>query len=260
MITKWVGLIIIANIAVYMLQQQFPEQMRAFEFVPAFVIQRPWTPITYMFLHADFGHIFFNMLSLFFFGPRVEDRIGGGRFLTLYFVSGLFGAFAWMIMSPNTGLVAMSANVGLVGASAGVYGVLLGFARLWPRAQLLIWGIVPVEARTLIIIMTAVSLFLGGLNVGNVAHFAHLGGFVGGWLVLRLTGVRTTEDRLRPVQPARAPAPKPGAAERWKQIRLEQLHPVNREEAERVLAKLQTRGATSLSADEQAFLDRFSAM
>jgi len=251
MITKWVGLIIIANIAVYMLQQQFPDQMRAFEFVPVLLLLRPWTLLTYMFLHADFGHIFFNMLSLFFFGPRVEERIGGGRFLTLYFVSGLFGAFTSMIMSPN---------VGLLGASAGVYGVLLGFARLWPRAQLLIWGIVPVEARTLIIIMTVMSLFLGGLNIGNIAHFAHLGGFVGGWLVLRLAGVRTTEDRLRPVEPARAPAPKPGAAERWKQIRLEQLHPVNREEAERVLAKLQTRGATSLTADEQAFLDRFSAM
>jgi len=261
MITKWVGLIIIANIAAYMLQQQFPDQMLAFEFVPALVFQRPWTPITYMFLHADFGHIFFNMLSLFFFGPRVEDRLGGARFLTLYFVSGLFGAFTWMIMSPNAALlVAMRANVGLVGASAGVYGVLLGFARLWPRAQLLIWGIVPVEARTLIIIMTLVSLFLGGIGGGNVAHFAHLGGFAGGWLVLRLTGVRTTDDRLRPVQPARAPTPKPGAAERWKQIRLEQLHPVNREEAERVLAKLQTRGPTSLTADEQAFLDRFSAM
>jgi membrane associated rhomboid family serine protease len=261
MITKWVGLLIIANIAVYMLQQQFPEQMRAFEFVPALVLQRPWTPVTYMFLHADFGHILFNMLGLFFFGPRVEDRLGGGRFLALYFVSGLFGALTWVVMSPNVGLLgAMRVKVGLLGASAAVYGVLLGFARLWPRAQLLIWGIVPVEARTLIIIMTVVSLFLGGLSVGNVAHFAHLGGFAGGWLVMRLTGTRTVDDRMRPVQPRRAPTPAPGAAERWKQIRLDQLHPVNREEAERVLAKLETRGPHSLTADEQAFLDRFSAM
>jgi hypothetical protein len=101
---------------------------------------------------------------------------------------------------------------------------------------------------------------MGGVGLGNVAHFAHLGGFIGGWLVLRLTGTRTIDDRLRPVQHARAPTPAPGAAERWKQIRLEQLHPVNREEAERVLAKLETRGPHSLTADEQAFLDRFSAM
>jgi membrane associated rhomboid family serine protease len=251
MITKWVGLIIIANIVVFFLQQQAADQLHSLEFIPALVLMRPWTLFTYMFLHADFGHIFFNMLTLFFFGPRVEDRLGGARFLTLYFVSGLFGAFTSMIMSPNAAIL---------GASAAVYGVLLGFARLWPRAQLLIWGIVPVQARTLVVILTAVSLFMGGVGIGNVAHFAHLGGFIGGWLVLRLSGIRTIDDRLRPVQPARAPTPAPGATERWKQIRLEQLHPVNREEAERVLAKLETRGPSSLTADEQAFLDRFSAM
>jgi membrane associated rhomboid family serine protease len=251
MITKWVGLIIIANIVVFFLQQQAADQLHSLEFIPALVLMRPWTLFTYMFLHADFGHIFFNMLTLFFFGPRVEDRLGGARFLTLYFVSGLFGAFTSMLLSPNAAIL---------GASAAVYGVLLGFARLWPRAQLLIWGIVPVQARTLVVILTAVSLFMGGVGIGNVAHFAHLGGFIGGWLVLRLTGIRTIDDRLRPVQPARAPTPAPGATERWKQIRLEQLHPVNREEAERVLAKLETRGPSSLTADEQAFLDRFSAM
>jgi membrane associated rhomboid family serine protease len=251
MITKWVGLIIIANIVVFFLQQQAADQLHSLEFIPALALMRPWTLFTYMFLHADFGHIFFNMLTLFFFGPRVEDRLGGARFLTLYFVSGLFGAFTSMILSPNAAIL---------GASAAVYGVLLGFARLWPRAQLLIWGIVPVQARTLVVILTAVSLFMGGVGIGNVAHFAHLGGFIGGWLVLRLTGIRTIDDRLRPVQPARAPTPAPGATERWKQIRLEQLHPVNREEAVRVLAKLETRGPSSLTADEQAFLDRFSAM
>jgi membrane associated rhomboid family serine protease len=251
MITRWVGLIIIANIVVFFLQQQASDQLHSLEFIPALVLIRPWTLFTYMFLHADFGHIFFNMLTLFFFGPRVEDRLGGARFLTLYFVSGLFGAFTSMIMSPN---------VGILGASAAVFGVLLAFARLWPRAQLLIWGIVPVQARTMVIILTAVSLFMGVRGLGNIAHFAHLGGFIGGWLVLRLTGIRTVDDRLRPVQPARSPTPAPGAPERWKQIRLEQLHPVNREEAERVLAKLETRGPHSLTADEQAFLDRFSAM
>ena len=257
MITKWVGLLIAANVLVFMLTQQNPDLKAAMEFVPVFVLQRPWTLFTYMFLHADFGHIFFNMLTLFFFGPRVEDRLGGGKFLTLYFVSGLTGAIASMIMNP---FVRIPPTVGLVGASAAVYGVLLAFARLWPRAQLLIWGIIPVQAWTMVLILTGVSLFLGGLRIDNVAHFAHLGGFAGGWLVLRLTGTRTVDARMRPVQPRRAPIPPAGAAERWKQIRLEQLHPVNREEAERVLAKLQTSGPHSLTADEQAFLDRFSAM
>jgi membrane associated rhomboid family serine protease len=251
MITKWVGLLIAANILVFMLEQQFPGLKESLSFVPLLISQRPWTLFTYMFAHADLGHIFFNLLTLFFFGPRVEDRLGGGRFLILYFVSGLFGAFTSMIMSPA---------VGILGASAAVFGVLLAFARLWPRAQLLIWGIIPVQAWTMVLILTGVSLFLGGLGVGNIAHFAHLGGFAGGWLVMRLSGTRTVDDRMRPVQPRRAPTPAPGATQRWKQIRLEQLHPVNREEAERVLAKLETRGPNSLTADEQAFLDRFSAM
>lgn len=254
-LTKWTGLIIIANIAVYFWSAQFPEQAEAFVFKPGLFLARPWTAITYMFLHAGFSHILFNMLVLFFFGPQVEERLGGGRYLTLYFVSGLFGAATSMLFSPLAGIV---------GASAAVFGVELAFAYLWPRAQLLIWGIVPVEARTLIIIMTIISV-LGGVGLGmqNVAHFAHLGGFLGGWLVLRVFGVRRFEDKLRPrnMQAAsgstRLP---PGAAERWKQIPLERLHPVNREEAERVLAKLDASGPTGLTAEEQAFLDRFTSM
>jgi membrane associated rhomboid family serine protease len=252
-LTRWTALIIIANIAVYLWSSQFPEQAEAFVFKPALFLLRPWTAITYMFLHANFSHIFFNMLVLYFFGPQVEDRLGSGRFLTLYFVSGLFGAATSMLFSPLAGIV---------GASAAVFGVELGFAYFWPRAQLLIWGIVPVEARTLIIIMTIISV-LGGVGLGlqNVAHFAHLGGFLGGWLVLRFSGVRRVEDRLRPVQSrGRAATPPPGAPERWKQIPLERLHPVNREEAERVLAKLAAHGPAGLTAEEQAFLDRFAGI
>jgi hypothetical protein len=183
----------------------------------------------------------------------VEDRLGGGRFLTLYFVSGLFGAATSMVLSPHSPII---------GASAAVFGVQLAFAYLWPRAQLLIWGIVPVEARTLIVIMTIISLVGGaGIWMRGIAHFAHLGGFLGGWLVLRLSGVRRVEDRLRPRETRERPANvSPGAAERWKKIPLERLHPVNREEAERVLAKLDARGPAGLTAEEQAFLDRFTAI
>src|SRR5262249_34225978 len=147
MITKWVGLIIIANIVVFFLQQQTADQLRSLEFIPALVLIRPWTLFTYMFLHADFGHIFFNMLTLFFFGPRVEAGWGGAGFLRWFLVGGWLGPFAWMFLPPT---------VGILGAAAAVWGVLLGFARLWPRAQLLIWGIVPVQARTMVIILTAV--------------------------------------------------------------------------------------------------------
>jgi membrane associated rhomboid family serine protease len=251
--TKWSGLLIIANIAAYVWRLQVPEQALAFAFVPSLFLIQPWTVFTYMFLHANFSHILFNMLGLYFFGPQVEDRLGGGRFLTLYFVSGLFGAATSMVLSPHSPII---------GASAAVFGVQLAFAYFWPRAQLLIWGIVPVEARTLIVIMTIISLLGGtGIMMRGVAHFAHLGGFLGGWLVLKVFGVRRFEDRLRPhVSKERPASPSPGTAERWKRIPLERLHPVNREEAERVLAKLEAGGPSGLTAEEQAFLDRFTSM
>lgn len=252
--TRWTGLLIIANIAMFVMQSQFPELTNTLAFVPILSLVRPWTAITYMFLHAGLGHIAFNMLSLYFFGPQVEERLGGARYLTLYFVSGLFGAATSMVFSPRSPII---------GASAAVFGVLLAFAYFWPRAQLLIWGIVPVEARTLIIVMTIISL-LGGVGLGmqNVAHFAHIGGFLGGWLVLRLSGVRRVEDRfLKPRETReRAASARPGDAERWRKIPLERLHPVNREEAERVLAKLDAHGPSGLTAEEVAFLDRFTGM
>src|SRR5512142_677409 len=136
MITRWVGLLIVANIAVFMLQQGNPDIEHMLAFVPYYFLQQPWTAITYMFLHANFGHILFNMLGLFFFGPRVEERLGGTRFLALYFVSGIVGAATSMVLSPHASII---------GASAGLFGVEFAFARLWPRAQVLLWGVVPVS-------------------------------------------------------------------------------------------------------------------
>jgi len=90
--TPWVKRLLIANVGVYLLQLAYPELTSLFAFSASGFLTAPWTPITYMFVHGGIGHIFFNMLVLYFFGPRVEARLGGGRFITLYFVSGLTGA------------------------------------------------------------------------------------------------------------------------------------------------------------------------
>jgi membrane associated rhomboid family serine protease len=256
-LTKWVRVLLVANVAAYVWKLAYPEQVLAFVLVPTLVLRQPWTLVTYMFLHANLGHILFNMLGLFFFGPQVEQRLGGRRFLILYFVSGLAGALASIVLTPH---------VAIIGASAAIFGVFLAFAQFWPHAQVLIWGIIPVQARVLIIIMTVMSL-LGGttrLIEPNVAHFAHLGGFVGGWLVLRWFGMRSRTARLQQLQNApvpRAPAvPIAASLERWKGIALDQLHPVNREEVEKVLGKVDRLGAASLTVEEREFLDRISAM
>ena len=187
--TPWVLRIIVANVVVFFLQQTAPVINQMFVLVPALGLVRPWSFVTYMFLHGGLGHIFFNMLSLFFFGPRLESR--GRAFLGLYFASGIMGALLSIPFTPYAQII---------GASGAVYGVMLGYAMFWPRDQILIWGIVPVEARFLIVAMTLLSLF-GGFSPGSggIAHFAHLGGFVGGFLVGAVL-VYAPRDRRTPIQ------------------------------------------------------------
>ncbi len=250
--TPWVRWLITANIVMFLVTTLAPEVAQPLAFVPVLVLQRPWTLITYAFLHANFGHILFNMLSLFFFGPQLEARLGGANFIRLYFFSALTGALASFV----------TPYVAIVGASAAIFGVLLGFARYWPRAIILIWGIVPVQARIMVIIMTVLSLF-GGIGIGGagIAHFAHLGGFAGGWIYLKWMERRRFVMAVAPKEPRRSfgSGIAPTTLERWKRIPLDALHPANRDEVGRVLTKLDQQGPASLTADERETLNRFSA-
>jgi membrane associated rhomboid family serine protease len=253
--TPWVTFLLVANGAAYLLLNQLMPQNALLgsllAFQPVSVLAQPWTLITYMFVHGSFGHLFWNMLALYFFGPRVELRLGGPRFIGLYLVSGLAGALLSFI----------NPYVYIIGASGAVFGVQLAFARYWPRDRILIWGILPIEAWLLVVIMTGVSLFGGLGQMGNVAHWAHLGGFAGAALYLAVM------ERFSPAQRFRSTsrAPVPGrladrtTVEKWSRIRGDQLHEVNRTELERIQKVLAERGAGGLSADERAFLERFSA-
>jgi len=90
--TPWVKRLLIANVGVFLLQLGYPELTRMLEFVPAHVLATPLAPITYMFIHGGFWHILFNMIVLYFFGPRVEERLGSNHFIALYLIAGLTGA------------------------------------------------------------------------------------------------------------------------------------------------------------------------
>ena len=251
--TPWVLRIIVANVVMFFLQQTAPIINQMFVLVPALGLVRPWSFVTYMFLHGGLGHIFFNMLSLFFFGPRLESRLGGRSFLGLYFTSGIMGAVLSIPFTPYAPII---------GASGAVYGVMLGYAMFWPRDQILIWGIVPVEARFLILAMTALSLF-GGFSPssGGIAHFAHLGGFVGGYLFLLVMRRSSGASKFRKqattiTRKIETPA---GSLDRWRRIKRDGLHEVNRDELDRILDKISAAGIGSLTAGEREFLDRFSA-
>ena len=248
MMKSWTMRLIAANVVMFLLTQLQPSISLQLMLVPSMVIERPWTLITYMFLHAGTLHLLFNMLGLYFFGPRLEEELGERDFLLLYFISGIAGALLSFI----------TPNAWIVGASGAIFGVFLGYARFWPRETILIWGIIPLEARWFVAIMTVLSIFGGFSGGDNVAHFAHLGGFLGGYLFLLLRGSKQRK-RLSTLQ---GPAVTFGRSdvERWKAIDKNALHEVNRSELERILAKLDAQGPESLTSQEQLFLERFSKL
>jgi len=224
--TPWVKRLLIANVGVFLLQLAYPELTSLLAFVPARVLSAPWTPLTYMFIHGGFWHILFNMIVLYFFGPRVEERLGSNRFITLYLISGFTGAL-FSVFTPD---------VAILGASAAVFGVELAYARFWPLDRVYIYGVLPIQMRWLVVITVVMSIFgLGGFEPG-VAHLAHLGGLVGAAIYLYVI------SRSR----ARATIPRG------------ELHEINRHEVDRLLDKISLKGINSLTPSERAALDRFS--
>lgn len=254
----WTRRLLVANVVLFPVTQWLaPRLTMEMALVPALLPQRPWTAVTYMFVHAGIWHLGFNMIALFFFGPRLESRLGGRRFLGLYAVAGLTGALlSWAFM--YAGLSHPTAPI--VGASGAVFGVLLGFARYWPRDRIFIWGVLPIEARWLVAAMAAMALFGGFTGAqGGIAHFAHLGGFVGGWAYLWARDRRrgrggsigeAVRERVRRASTGRA------EVRRWLELEPEGLHEVNREHLRRLQQKLREEGAGALSRRDRAFLER----
>lgn len=254
--TPWVLRLLLANVAVFFVTAAQPQVGNLLALWPHFILYRPWGIFTYMFVHAGFWHLFFNMLGLFFFGPRLEMQLGGRSFLALYLISGLGGALFSFVFAPNAAVV---------GASAAVFGVLLGFAYFWPREPIYIWGVLPIESRWLVGALAAISLWSGVSGSGSgIAHFAHLGGFAAGYVYLRWRK-RKYMRQWQPMATPKAQLAKStvrnadgDSLKKWKSIRLEELHELNRGEVERLLKKAASEGVPSLTPEERAMLDRFA--
>ena len=165
-------------------------------FYPESPLFRWWQPLTHMFMHGGIWHILFNMYTLVMFGMVVERALGTKRFLILYFVAG-FGAVAlhtgveWLqvrhlLASGNTADVINLYRTPIVGASGAIYGVLVAFAMLYPQARMtLLFPPVTLDAKWMVIIFIGIELFTGvtGTQMG-IAHFAHLGGALFGFLLV----------------------------------------------------------------------------
>jgi membrane associated rhomboid family serine protease len=246
--TPWVQRLLYANIAVYLLQMSLPGMTRVLALVPAALLVRPWTILTYMFAHSTFGltHILFNMFALYIFGPRVEARLGSAHFIRMYLIAGITGGLLSLFFTPYAAIV---------GASGAVFGVQLAFAMFYPRDKIFIWGIIPVEARLLVILMTAVTLYGGFKGGGGVAHFAHLGGYIGAFLYLKWAEKRSPSRQWQ--AKVAGPPPKTIPVGDWRRVNLAMVHEVNRDEVQRILHKIEEKGEGSLTAQERVFLGHF---
>ncbi|MDB4948707.1 MAG: Peptidase rhomboid domain protein [Gemmatimonadetes bacterium] len=268
-VTPWVKRLLIANVAVfvaYLLLNAFGGGLgtalswRYLGLDRSTVLVQPWTLLTYAFVHASVGHIFFNMLALFFFGPPLEERWGSTPFLKFYLVAAAGGA-----------IVALFSRDPVVGASAAVNGVMLGYAMTWPDNQVYVWGIFPIKVKWLVAILAAVS-FLFALDGGGgpVSHLAHLGGFASAFLYLKSPWAPNAWGEVLPVKrKKRAMAWRAGPKLVDTPARPAAQQPIGRTQAahmerdllddvDRILDKISTEGLASLTPQERDRLNEVS--
>lgn len=180
MLPPMVRTLIIINVAVYLLQQIVGRTLTYyFGLIPqAFWHGYLWQVFTYQFLHGGFGHIFFNMLILWMFGRTLEEVWGPKRFLTYYLICGIGAGLLNAAVMPGS-------PIPTIGASGAVYGLLLAFGMLYPNQLIYFYFLIPIRAKYFVIIIAAFEFF-SGLNPNSpIAHFAHLGGMLFGFIYLQ---------------------------------------------------------------------------
>ena len=186
-LTPWVKRLLIANTAIYVasLFLRFSPGTAGLlrdyvAFAPGDFLTRPWTVVTYSFLHFGVFHLLWNMLTLFFFGPQLEDRWGGRAFIRFYLIAAAGGA------ALSALLYFLDPATWIVGASGATLGLMLAFAMIWPDMEVHILGIFPVKMKWLVagIAFINIASSLDGSGRG-VAVFAHLGGMLAAFLYLK---------------------------------------------------------------------------
>lgn len=192
---KW---IIGANVTLFVACAVFPMLTVYLGLIPEAVIERRWIwqPATYMFLHAGIAHILFNMLGIWMFGVELERRWGTAYFVKYYAVTGVGAAVTTIVVSLLP-FAATSAAYGsnTIGASGALYGLLLAYAIYYPERPILMFMIFPVPAKYFVMILGAISFMLSASGGGpGVAHVAHLGGLLFGYLYLKGGGGGITAE------------------------------------------------------------------
>ncbi|MBU1919484.1 rhomboid family intramembrane serine protease, partial [bacterium] len=183
--TEVVKFLILANVTIFVAQSLFGLEsifyMNFALFPPAFFSGRLWQIVTYMFLHKDITHILFNMIALWMFGSALERIWGSKEFLKYYLITGIGGGLCFALMN-------MSQVAFTVGASGAIFVLLLAFGVLFSEEIIYIWGIVPIKAKYLVLLIGGIELLASFNADSHIAHFAHLGGLIVGYIYLKIKG------------------------------------------------------------------------
>ena len=222
---------------------------------------RVWQLVTFQFLHGGFLHLFFNLLTLWFFGRAVEERLGSRSFLKLYFLSGAAGG----LLQAGLGWIVPRyfGNIPTFGASAGICGIISAFALMEPHSEIRLWGILPIKAKHLLWAGGGIALFFTLVpSDSGVAHAAHLGGYLAGMAYIRWDLARPAVN-WNPLQGRRRKRQLVQAAARitrWRGAREQSAGELPPEEfisreVDPILDKISAHGIHSLTPGERKILE-----
>ena len=285
--TSAVQALIAINVVILFLQMTIvpsDAMQSALGFSFASAPSRWWTVLTYMFVHHDFWHLFWNVYALFIFGPRLEHLWGTKKFTFFYLLSGLGGLICYSLFFRDSGAL-------LLGASGAIFGVMGAYALQWPKQEVYLFWVLPMRVLTLVLLLVGFNLAMGvfGLMGGgtNVAYFAHLGGFIVAWLYMRTppsVSIEQLRQRISQVpdteDPPRAiPRALPRSRERVEEVdeivakskaiaakrpaaitpgRKAAPRDLKAEDVNRVLDKISAEGLDSLTSEERGILEEMS--
>ena len=234
----------------------------AFSLETTFAQLRVWELVTFQFQHAGLGHLFGNMLVLFFFGPMVESYWGSKRFLAFYLLSGIGGVVGYLLLW-GIGLFDVSPGTPLVGASAGIFGILVAGLFVAPNMQVLLFFVIPVPLKFVVaavLFFAAYVVLTGGQNVGGEA--AHLGGAASGVILMYFPHLldwaeRLDRDRLRAMiepGPRRGRRPRSRATNARPSGKRGEKRDASEKEVDRILQKVKEQGLHNLTPREKKTL------
>ncbi|MCK4689318.1 MAG: rhomboid family intramembrane serine protease [Candidatus Marinimicrobia bacterium] len=176
--------IIIINVAVFIVMYLLPVEkffILTLGIVPKFVWSRGfiWQPLTYLFIHGGFWHIFWNMFVLWMFGMEIENYWGKKEFYKYYFLTGIGSGLITLLFGLNS-------TIPVVGASGAIYGILVAFAMMFPNRYLYLYFLIPIKAKYFVIFIAVVTFFSTfAPGTSNISHLTHLGGFLIGFVYLK---------------------------------------------------------------------------